>query len=96
MYTINRHKEYSRQRVQSIPLSEQSILLSRQYNPTRKQYNPTRKQCNPKNPTDHGARSAQRTTTDIDDTTVDSNISAFNNVVCFIEFVFNNMLKPKK
>ena len=33
---------------------------------------------------------------DIDDTTVDNNISAFNDAICFIRFVFNNMLKPKK
>ena len=33
---------------------------------------------------------------DSDNTTVDNDISYFNDAICFIEFDFNNMLKPKK
>ena len=33
---------------------------------------------------------------DIDNTTVDNDISTFNDAIGFIQFNFNNMLKPNK
>ena len=33
---------------------------------------------------------------DTDNTTVDNDISAFNDAICFIQLVFNNMQKLKK
>ena len=35
------------------------------------------------------------TNNEIDDTKVDNDISASNDVICFIRFVYNNMLKQK-
>ena len=32
----------------------------------------------------------------IDNTAVDNDISAFNDAICFIQFVINNMIKLKK
>ena len=38
----------------------------------------------------------RQTNNKMDDPTVHNDISAFDDVICFIQFVFNNMLRPKK
>ena len=38
----------------------------------------------------------RQTNNEMDDATVDNDISVFNDAICFIRFVFNNMLRPSK